>query len=114
MAYVLQGNSLPTPKRFTRNIVEKAVEHLIINGVTKKRITNRKEQFILEYQYLTPAQINAILALYNLEQSLTFSVSETNLVIDSTKVLMDISPRDYPMSGTLYLENMQVILTEII
>lgn len=114
MAYTLGGVELPKPKRFTRNIVEKAVEHLIMFAKTTKKVENRKEQFILEYQFLTQAQVNEILSLYNRQTSLIFTVNETNLSISDTEVLMDIQAREYPPSGEQYRENLQIILTEIL
>lgn len=114
MAYQLGSITLPKPKKFTRNFVELAVEHLIMFGRTTKRTTNRKEQFVLEYQYLTREQVNSILSQYQLNTFLPFTVDEDNLTIAQTDVLMDLSPREYPASGEQYRENLQIILTEII
>lgn len=114
MAYRLQGIIIPNPKRLTRNIVEIAVEHLLMFGKTTKRTTKRKEQFVLEYQYLTQPQMNSIMALFDLNQVLKFSVDEGNLPIAETDVLMDVSALQFPPSGELYRENMQLILTEVV
>ena len=111
--YILGSLTLPKPKKFTRNIIETAVEHLLMFGKTTKRLVNRKEQFILEYQYLTVAQVNALLSLYDLDTVLTFTITETNLSIGPTDVLMDISPREYPQSGDQVRENIVITLTEV-
>ena len=114
MAYILGGITLPKPKKLTRRIQETAVEHLMMFGLTRKRVTNRKEQFVLEYQYLTQAQVDSLLSLFTLEQVLVFEVTETNLAISATDVLMDMPEREYPRSGGLYRQDMKVILTEVI
>jgi hypothetical protein len=111
--YQLGNVILPNPKKFTRNIIESAIEHLLLLGKTTKRTTNRKEQFVLEYQYLTPTQMNSILSQYELDQVLTFTVNETNLSIPATDVLMDISGLEYPQTAGLYRENMIITLTEV-
>ena len=111
--YQLGGITLPNPKKFTRIFIELGVEHLLMFGKTTKRIENRKEQFILEYQYLSQADINAILSQYELEVPLDFVVTETNLSIASTSVLMDVSGFEFPQTGEEYREHMVITLTEI-
>ena len=114
MSYILGSLTLPNPKKFTRKIIETAVENLLMFGKTTKRVVNRKEQYILEYIHLTQAQINAILAIYDLEQVVSFTVNETNLSIGPTDVLIDISGLEYPPSAEQYRENMTIILTEVL
>jgi len=112
--YQLGTIILPNPKKFTRNIIEDAVENLRASGRTTKKYQNRKEQYVLEYQYLTQAQVGQIMSLYEQMTSLSFVVTETNLPIAATDVLMDVSNRSLPDSGELYLENMTITLTEVI
>lgn len=112
--YTLQGTTLPNPKRFTRNIIEKGVEHLLMFGKTTKRVENRKEQFVLEYQYLTQPQINSILSLFELGTVLSFTIDEENLSVPETLVLMDVTGLEYPPSGELWREHMVITLTEVI
>lgn len=114
MAYILGTLTLPKPKKFTRSIIESAVEHLLMFGKTTKRVQNRKEVFTLEYQFLTQVQVNSILALYELGTTLPFTITETNLEVSQTDVLMDITDREYPDTGGRYRENLKLILTEVI
>lgn len=113
MAYTLGEITLPKPKKFTRKQIELSVEHLVMDAKTTKKLQNRKEQFILEYRYLTQAQIGAIMSQYELNTSLVFTVDEANLTVAPTDVLMDMSERDYPMTGEQLREDLIIILTEV-
>ena len=113
MAYILGGLTLPNPKRFSRQFIEASALNLTALGKTTKNVINRKERFTLVYQYLTQAQVNSILSEYELEIVRTFQVTETNLTIAATDVLIDVNSRDYPPSGTEYGEHLTLILTEV-
>lgn len=114
MSFTLGNITLPYPKRFTREFVETGAENLLMEGKTTKRVENRKEVFVLEYQNLTRAQVNSILSEYELDSVRTFTVNETNLSITATDVLIDVKGREYPPSGVLYRENLILVLTEVI
>lgn len=82
-------------------------------GKTTKKVQNRKERYILDYTFLTQAQVNSILSQFELGSALTFQCTDTNMPIGPTTVLMDIQGRDYPPSGEELREDMQIILTEV-
>ena len=113
MSYIIGNLILLNPKKFTREFIETSAENLLIEGKSTKRVENRKERFILEYQHLTPAQVDSILSEFQLGMVRTFTVNETNLSIGPTDVLIDVFDRGYPASGDLYRENLTLILTEI-
>lgn len=112
MSFQLGNITLPYPKKFTRQFIETGAENLLMEGKTTKRVENRKEQFTLEFQYLTPAEVNSILSEYELDAMRTFTVTETNLSVGPTDVLVDIKDREYPLSGKLYRENLTLVLKE--
>lgn len=114
MAYILNNLTLPNPKRFTRRIIEIGTENITIGGKTTKRIQNRKEQFILEFKNLTLSQADSILAIYLLNQVVTFSNDDTSLLIDDTNVLVDVDDRFYNKAGNSYRKDFNLILTEVI
>jgi hypothetical protein len=114
MTYLLGGVTLPNPKSFTRKFLETGAENLIIEGKTTKRVENRKEQFTLNYTNLTVAEVNNILSEYELNSVRDFSVTETNLSISSTPVLIDVMDREYVPAGESYRENLTLVLTEVI
>lgn len=112
--YTLGDITLPYPKKLTRKFVELSAENFLITGKSTKKTQNRREQYILEYQNLTPADAGSILSEYELEAVRWFTVTEDNLSIGPTQVLVDIEAREYPPSGELYRQNLRLVLTEII
>lgn len=113
MSYTLGAITLPRPKKFTRDFIEKGAENLLIEGKTTKRIENRKERFTLEFQFLTIAQVNSITSEYELDMVRSFTVDEDNLSIGPTDVLIDIKKREYPQTGKTYREDLVLVLTEV-
>lgn len=113
MAYLLGEKTLPNPKSFRRQFIETGAENLLIDGKTTKRVENRKEKFILVYQNLTPSEANDILSEYELEEVRTFQVTEVNLSIGPTNVLVDVVNREYPLTGKEYRQSLTLILTEV-
>ena len=113
MAYIIGNVTLPNPKKLTREFVETSASNLLIEGKTTKRVENRKERFTLEFEHLTSAQVNSILSEYQLGTVRSFTVNETSLSIGPTDVLIDIENREYPLSGDLYRENLDLVLTEV-
>ena len=114
MSYILDGLTLPRPVGFTRKQVETGITHNLLDGTTKRDVTNRKEQYILEFQRLTQAEVTSIVAKYNLQTTLNFSVTETNLTISSTECHVDISDRQYNTGGNEYREDIVLVLTEVV
>lgn len=111
--YTLGSINLPNPKKFERRILEVAVEHLLMFGRSTKKLEHRKEQFILNYQYLSQEQVNVILSQYELDTVLDFTVTDEEVDIATTGVLMEVQGREYPASGVDYRENLTLVLTEV-
>lgn len=111
--WILGDLTLPRPKAFARETIEKAVYHETLNGTLKKDIQNRKERYTVEFRYLTQTEVGQILAEYNLETSRNFQVTETNLTIAATPVHIEIQRREYNTPGNEYREDMTLILTEV-
>lgn len=113
MAYLLNGTTLPRPKAFTRQIIEKSGRVVTLNNTTKKDITGRKEMFTLEFNMLTQTEINAINVIYDTTNTVTFQVTETNLTIASTVCHMSIDKRAYNTPGNEYREDIVMVLEEV-
>lgn len=113
MAYVLGSTTLPNPKKMQRRILEQSTFHEAINGASKKDISSRKEQFILQFTRLSQATVASILAEFNLFQSLDFSISDGELEVTATPVHVDIPGRDYNTKGSEYREDVEIVLTEV-
>lgn len=113
MGWILGTTTLPRPRGFKRRVAEKSTYHEMINGASKKDITNRKEIFTLTYTRLSQATVASILAEYALMQALPFEVSDGDLSIASTEVHIDVSGRDYNTKGSEYREDITLQLTEV-
>lgn len=113
MSYVLGAVTLPRPHSFERQPIEKSAIVVTLNNTHKKDITGRKEQYILGYKMLTQDEVSSILSERDLDTPRNFSVSETNLTISSTSVLIQVDRRIYATAGPDYLEDLTIILTEV-
>ena len=113
MTWILGSTTLPNPRGFSRRPIEKSTYHDMINGTSKRDISNRKEQFILSFTRLTQAQVASVLAEYGLFQSLAFTVDDGDLSIAETQVHVDISGRNYNTKGSEFREDVELILTEV-
>jgi hypothetical protein len=113
MAYILNGTTIKNPVDFKRDLFEVSGVQTTLNGRTVKDLRSRKEVYTLEFQHLSSAERNAILAIYDLQTTVSFQVTETNLTIAETQVHMDIPGREY-LKGGDYLESFTLILTEVV
>lgn len=114
MSFVLGSLTLPPNIVFTRDNVETQRVNLLLNGTTRRNFINRKERFLLQFQHLTRSEVNQILAQYELNQVLDFTVTEDNLTIGPIRVHVDVEEREYVTKGPEFRENLKVILTEVI
>lgn len=113
MAFTIDGTTIKAPNNFRREYITTQVDHTTINGQVKRNFTRRKEKFYLEYQYILGTEKNQLITFLNQNQTHVFAVSETNLNISNTTVLMDIESREYPANGEDMIESFTVILTEV-
>lgn len=111
--WILNDISLPRPSRMYREFIYVKKDLVSINGRTTRDFSARKEEFVLEYDYLNQAQINRIMALVELNVAMNFRVTENNLTITSTPVFPFIRRREYPTPGGSFLEKIQLILIEV-
>lgn len=113
MSWVLGSTTLPEPRGFSRDFVEKSTYHDMINGTSKKDVTSRKEQFTLTFTRLTQEDVASILAEYALKESLVFSAEDGDLSIAARRVHIDIKGRDYRTKGSEFREDVVLILTDV-
>lgn len=113
MSYYLGSITLPRPKVFRKEIVEKSNKIVTLSNTTKKDITGRKYRYILEFKYLTQSQVTSILTEYDQLTTRNFSSDETNNTIASTPVHIEIEVREYNTPGEEYREDFVLILEEV-
>ena len=76
MSFILGGITLPRPKTLNTSFLEISQRNTTIEGKGKRKVTARKEEYTLQFQYLTPDEISTILSLFKLAQVLDFEVTE--------------------------------------
>lgn len=113
MSYYLGNITLPRPKAFKKEVVEKSAKIVTLNNTTKKDITGRKYRYILEFRNLTQTQKNLILTEYDLLTTRDFSADEDNNTIASTPVHVEIDSFEYNIPGIEYREDFTLILEEV-
>lgn len=113
MSWILGSVTLPSPRGFRRRFIEKFVYHEMINGTTKKDITSRKEQFLLDFKKLPQATAAQVLSLLTRNETLMFSVEDGDLTIGSTEVHIDVAGRNYLTKGSEFREDFEIVLTEV-
>lgn len=112
MSYKLDSTTLKSPSGFSRRQIETGVSNLTINGKVKRSVENRREEFYLEYKYLTQTEVSTILSIWNKEEIVSFEVNETNLSIGPTNVHVFIDERNYNTRGNEYREDLVLRLVE--
>lgn len=110
MDFVLNGVTIKSPVEFSRNQVEVAVDHVTLSGRVRRDITRQKEIFVLDFRNLTVSQMEDIIEIYNLKDSVSFVVSDLSI---NTTVWMRIVSRVYNARGTDYRENIILELEEV-
>jgi len=110
--YTLGAITLPNPQEFYRDPVKVGTKHSMLDGTTKEDIITKKEVFTLVFRRLTQSQVNSIMTEYEKNSALDFAVSETNLTVNTTSVLVDMQRRAYNKGGD-YREDITLILTEV-
>lgn len=113
MSYKLGDLTLPEPKSIQREVLENSQENITLTGKTTKRTLNRKQRYILSFQYLTQQQVNQLFSEVNLEVTRTFTVDEDNLTIGPVDVFIDLDSRGYEKTAEQFRENIDIILTEV-
>lgn len=94
MSWTLGGVDIGIPKTFNTDLIEKSAEIETILGKTTKDVFNQKRQYVIELDYLTASEANAIVALWESGDTKQLVVSETYLNINTT-VLIDIRREEY-------------------
>lgn len=112
MSYLLGSITLPRPAGFQKEVIETAQKIMTLAGATKKDYTNRKYRYVLEFKYLTQAEVSQILSEYDLQVTRNFSSTETNNTIASTPVHIEIERREYNTPGNEYREDITLYLEE--
>ena len=113
MAWTLGSITLPTPQRLKREQINIEVEHMTLDGTSKKDIAARKERYVLGFDMLTQVEFASMKGEWDLQTARNFAVSDGSLTISSTPVHIQINERTYNTPGDQFREDIDLILTEV-
>ena len=112
MSWTLGDITLKRPVSFGRKAIDVMAKHRTISGKDVRDITRQKEEFTLQFEALTQSQVSDILSEYNKKTAVNFAVSDGNLTITTTSVIVTINKREY-VKGPDFRENITLVLTEV-
>jgi len=110
MSTVLNGTTLKQPSNIARTPIQTSKQHTTLDGVTKRDIVRQKELFTLTLANLTTTQINQVVGIYELKQSVSLVISELSI---NTTVWVDIVSRVNEAIGSDYRETIIINLEEV-
>jgi hypothetical protein len=117
MSYSLNSTTIRRPNSMKQgNNTQYAANRVLSGANTRDYFGSNKRIWVLSYKNLNPSDFATIDTIY--QNYLTngaavpFAVSEGNLVISSTNVLIDWPERDFGVPGSTYLSDCELTLTE--
>lgn len=117
MAYTLNGTTIRTPHQMSvGNSTQYAQQRTLSGNITRDHFGSNKQIWKLSYRNVQASEFTTINSIYQTYLStsspLTWSVSESNYTVSSTSVHIDIQERGFTVTGTDYLSDFDLILTE--
>jgi hypothetical protein len=117
MSYILAGTTIRNPMTIAEgNSTQTAQVRPLSGGISRDLFGSNKRVWTFEYRNTKKAAYDAINAIY--QQYLTtgaaqtFQSTETNYTISSTSVHVDLLLRKFSVSGSDYLSDFTLTLTE--
>lgn len=117
MSYILAGSTLRNPLSIDEtNSTQVAQQRTLSGAVNRDYFGSNKRVWVLEYRNTKKADYDTINTIYtsylSTGSAVTWSSTETNYTIASTNVHVDLQIRKFTMSGTDYISDFSLILTE--
>ena len=111
--YYLDERTLPRPKSFSRQFITTGQSVEAISGKRGMDLYGRKERYVLSWVDLSYMNLHTILDVVAENSAVEFEVSDGNLVINPTDVMVDISNISYSTPGSDYRADVTLQLTEV-
>lgn len=117
MAYTLSGSTIRNPKSIEESNSTLVAQNRTLSGaVTRDYFGSKKKVWVLEYENAKKTEYDTINTIYGTYLStgstVAFISTETNYAISSTLVHIDLQVRKFTMSGTDYISDFTLILSE--
>lgn len=117
MSYVLSGSNIRAPQEFSEtNDTQVAQQRTLSGAIGRDYFGSNKRVWVLSYQNIKKSEYDTIKTIYDSYLSTasakTWQVTETNYTISQTSVHIDLKERSFPVKGTSYISDFDLILTE--
>lgn len=117
MSYLLDSQEIRRPVEIQeKNSTQVAQVRTLAGSISRDYFGSNKRVWVLTYQTTKKADYDVIKAIYDTYLStataVTWESTETNYTIAATNVHVDLQERGFSMSGTDYLSEFSLILTE--
>ena len=118
MGYVLDGTTIRSPHGISeRNSTIVAQNRTLDGSISRDYMGSNKRVWRLEYRNVNVAEYNAIYNIYSnfliTNTAVSFESTETNYIISSTNVHVDMPERTFRVKGEDYISDFILVLTEV-
>lgn len=110
--YLLDGIYLPPPKTFSREFISISSDVSTLTGKTGRDLGTKKEIFRLGWEVLSKEEVDNILVILAKNTPVVFQITETNLTIAPTRVIIRLSGIEYSTLGSNYISSLELELEE--
>lgn len=117
MSFVLDSTTLRAPHKLNElNSTQVAQNRALSGDITRDYFGSNKRIWKLEYNNTKKVDYDTIRTIYNAylanANAVTWEVTEANYAVSETNVHVDLQERGFSYSGTDYLSDFTLILTE--
>lgn len=115
--FLLDGSEIRRPVSIREsNSTQYAQNRTLDGSISRDHFGNNKRIWTLEYRNAKKADYDTIKAIYDLylstENTKTWQITESNYLVSSTYVHVDLEERGFSVKGTDYISDFTLILTE--
>lgn len=117
MAYLLDAQTIRNPHSIDEsNSTQYAQQRTLDGSIGRDYFGDNKRTWTLAYRNVKKTDYDTIKAIYDSYlangTTKTWEVTETNYTVSSTSVHIDLVQRNFSISGSSYISDFDLILTE--
>lgn len=117
MAYLLAATAIRAPHEIEEsNSTQYAQQRTLAGSVGRDYFGSNKRIWTLTYENVKATDFSTIETIYDAYlstgQAQTWQVTETNYTVSSTNVHIDLQVRKFQVSGSSYISDFTLVLTE--
>lgn len=110
--FYLSSVQLKRPKTFSREFIFQKTDYTAINGKSLRDTSSRKRKYMLGYERLTKTEVDTLMSIINLNESVQFQIRGQAFTDINTFVFPFIGGITYDIVGSDYLASLSLELIE--